>query len=115
MTGTAQLGGSYMTTELVDHTLDWVRGEMHESAAIAVLGTTIAVTAGLFWFLTDTLYTRSLVLPLLVIGAIPMFYGVSGYFSSRESIEVYQSLWAENPEAFVVSEKRRVEGFDNIF
>lgn len=101
--------------ELINHTINWVKGEILEASIMAGFGALIIVCAILFMRFGDTPYARSLVLPLLIVGSIPLVFGISGVISNRNGIPYYKEAWQQDKHQFVLAEKERVEGFDQIF
>lgn len=101
--------------ELLNHTLNWVRGEILEAKIMASAGLVITICSLLFWKFGTTPNAKSMVIPLLVVGLIPLIFGISGAFSNQKSIEHYQNAWKQDSTAYALSEKQRVEGFDSIF
>ena len=101
--------------ELIHHTLNWVKGEILEAKIMAIAGGVIIICAVLFWKFGNTPYAKSMVMPLLVVGAIPLLFGISGAISNQNSIKHYEAACKQNYEDFVQSEKARVESFEDIF
>ncbi|OJJ22217.1 hypothetical protein BKI52_09265 [marine bacterium AO1-C] len=101
--------------ELIHHTLDWVKGEILEAKIMAIAGVVIVLCAISFWKFGTTPYAKAMVIPMLVVGIIPLIFGISGAVSNQRNISHYQEAWEKNQQTFVISEKERVEGFDNIF
>lgn len=101
--------------DLIEHTVHWAKGEITEAIAMAAFGAIIVTSAVLLWKLGGTPYSKALVVPLLVVGAIPLLMGISGAISNQNRLPEFRKAWEQNPEAFVQQEKTRVEGFDQIF
>ncbi|GEM_PF-345572 len=101
--------------DLIYHTINWLKGEILESLITGLVGLLITVAALLFWRYGNTPYGRALIIPLLVVGVIPFIMGISGAVSNYNKIAVYQKQCEQDREHFTVSEKNRVERFDNIF
>lgn len=101
--------------ELIHHTLNWVKGEILEAKIMAIVGAVMILCAILFWKFGITPYAKSMVIPLLVVGTIPLVFGISGAISNQNNIQHYEKAWEQNEEEFIQSEKQRVESFDNIF
>lgn len=51
----------------------------------------------------------------MIVGFIPLFFGISGAISKNRSIPEYTALWEQNEQSFISAEKERVESFDKIF
>lgn len=101
--------------ELIQHTNNWIKGEITESIITASIGLLVLIGSFLFWKFGNTPYARALIVPLFVVGIIPLVMGISGTYSNYKSIPVYEQSWKTDKQQFIKSEKQRVEGFDNIF
>ena len=101
--------------EFIQYTLNWIKGEIFESAIIAFVGLLIVVSSMLFWILGSTPYARALVIPLLIAGLIPLVMGVTGVITNKNKIKSYQMAWEQDSQKFILTEKERVESFDKIF
>lgn len=100
--------------ELIQHTINWAKGEMLEAIIMAIFGVIIVLSSLLLWKY-GTPYGKALFIPLLIVGIIPLIMGITGAISNKNRIPVYESAWQKDPAAFVLHEKERVEGFDEIF
>ena len=101
--------------ELIQHTLNWVKGEIVEATIMAIFGAIIVACGVLCWTLGTTPHAKALTIPLLIVGCIPLFMGISGVITNKRSVPVYQAAWKQNQQQFILGEKARVEGFDQIF
>lgn len=101
--------------EFSQHTINWAKGEILEAIIMGTIGLLIVVSSLLFWKFGHTPYAKAMVIPLLVVGLIPVIAGISGVISNTNRIETYQESYAQNPTAFVQAEKARVERFEDIF
>ncbi|UTW62455.1 hypothetical protein KFE98_21040 [bacterium SCSIO 12741] len=101
--------------ELIHHTVNWAKGEIVEAIVMAIIGAIVVLGGILFWKFGTTPYAKALVIPTLVVGLIPLVMGISGAFSNKSRIAVYEKAWQQNPKEFALNEKARVEGFDEIF
>lgn len=101
--------------DFIPHTINWIKGEIQEAIIMASFGVLIIICGILLWTFGTTPYARALVVPLLIVGFVPLFFGISGAISNNRSIPEYTALWEQDEQSFIVSEKSRVEGFDKIF
>lgn len=101
--------------ELIQHTENWVKGELIESIVTGVVGLIILIGVFLLWKYGTTPYARAMIIPMLVVGLIPFASGISGSYTNATRMAAYEQQWQADKAAFVVAEKERVEGFDNIF
>lgn len=101
--------------DFIQHTFNWIKGEILEGTIITIVGFIIISTAFLFWKFGNTPNAKALIIPLLITGLIPLVLGIAGIYSYKTRIPEYTSRWEQNPGKFIQAEKERVEGFDNIF
>ena len=101
--------------ELIDHTITWIKGELQEAIIMAAFGALIVICGALLLKFGTTPYARALIVPLLIVGAIPFFMGISGAISNHRSIPEYTARWQQNEQRYIQAEKKRVESFDEIF
>ncbi|MCT4588917.1 MAG: hypothetical protein N4A71_13930 [Carboxylicivirga sp.] len=101
--------------EFIEHTINWAKGEIQEAIIMGIAGLMIIISALLFWKFGNTPYAKAMVLPLLVVGLLPFINSFSGVKSNKTRIVEYTKQYEANPQAFVLSEKERVESFDEIF
>lgn len=101
--------------ELIEHTINWSKGEILESTITGIGGLLLLVSGIIFWKFGDTANAKALVLPLVIVGLLIIAAGSFGVASNKAKINRFQQEYQKNPFSFVQSEKERVEGFDNIF
>jgi hypothetical protein len=97
--------------EFIEHTVAWCRGEIFEGRMLAFFGTVVTVLALIFWRVGSTPSARAMFVPLLVVGGLALVSGLSMNFNNQARIGTYRAAYAENPAAFVQSEKERTEAF----
>lgn len=100
---------------LIQHSIHWAKGEILEANIMAVFGAIIVLSSVLLWKYGNTPNSKALVIPLLIVGLIPVIMGISGAISNKNRITEYEIAWNKDPKAFIQAEKERVEGFDEIF
>lgn len=101
--------------ELIQHTINWAKGEILEATIMAIFGVLIVICSLLFWKYGSTPYSKAMFVPLLVVGLIPFLTGISNVINNKNRISVYQEAWQQDSHEFILAEKERVEGFDEIF
>lgn len=101
--------------ELIDHAIAWCKGEIFEGWLILLSGIIVVILAILFYKIGTTPNAKAMLYPLLVVGI--MFVGIGGTmsYSNPKRVAEFQEASAENPEAFMQSEKERVEGFQYMY
>ncbi len=97
--------------DFINFTNNWVKGEIFEAIIIAIFGLTLFIAGIAFWLFGTTSNAKSVILPLVVVGAIFIGSGVWMYISNQKRLVEYSKSFQENPREFVIKEKERVEGF----
>lgn len=101
--------------ELIQHTINWAKGEILEATIMGVFGALIVLCSALLWKFGNTPYARALIIPLFVIGCIPLLMAIPGIINNKKRILDYRQAWKQDHHQFILKEKQRVEGFDQIF
>ena len=101
--------------EFIQHTLNWVKGEILEAVIMGICALIIMLCSFLFWKFGNTPNAKALVLPLLFVGFFPFVMAISGVISNKKRISTYSQAWQDNPKEFIQVEYKRVKGFDKIF
>lgn len=86
-----------------------------EASIASIVGALIILCSILFWKFGTTPYAKYLVIPLLIVGLIPLVNGVFSIQNNKSRLNVYEQTWQEDEEQFVLSEQKRVQSFDDIF
>lgn len=101
--------------EFIEHTIAWCKGEIFEGRLVLISGVVVLILAFLFYKLGTTPNAKAMLYPLLVVGALFVAIGVTMPYSNSKRIAEFEKAYAENPEAFLQSEKERVEGFQYMY
>ena len=101
--------------ELIQHTINWAKGEILEAIIMGIFGALIVVCSLLLWKFGTTPNAKTLFIPLLIVGCIPLLSGISGVITNKNRIPEYEAAWQQDKQSFIMAEKERVEGFDAIF
>lgn len=100
---------------IIQASTDWARGEVVESALIAITGVIVLVAAGLFAKYGATVHSKSMTIPFGLVGALFLVMGVIGVVSNNNNVTAFEQKAKENPAQFIQAEKQRVEGFAKIY
>ena len=101
--------------DFLEHAIAWCKGEIFEARLILIFGIVVVISAFLFYKLGSTPGAKAMLFPLLVVGTVFIASGASMSYSNPKRIVEFQKANTENPEAFVLSEKERVEGFQYMY
>lgn len=95
----------------LEHTLNWVKGEIFEASMLALWGTALVVMAAFFWKFGHIATARTLIIPFLVVG---LFWGIAGgigLYVNTQRLDRYSQEYEKSPGDFVSRERKRVDGF----
>lgn len=101
--------------DFYQHTTHWLKGELFEGTIILVFGVILLIISLLLWKFGLTANARSLVIPILVVGLLFSLGIGSMMISNQKRIAQFDKAYQENPEAFIKSEKQRVEDFQVLY
>jgi hypothetical protein len=77
--------------DLIQHTLQWTKGEILEATIVGVFGVTVITCGALFWTLGNTPNGKAMVIPLLVVGLFYTIASVSGVIRNNQRMQQYQA------------------------
>lgn len=99
------------STELIQHTMNWCRGELFEAKLIVLFAIISIISAFLFWKAGTTPNAKAMFIPLLLVGI--MFSGIGGgmLYSNSKRMPEYKQAYEKNKIEFAESEKKRTETF----
>ena len=95
----------------IEHTVSWFKGESFEGGMLALYGIMLVALAVYFWKFGQSETARVLILPFLLVG---LFWGIAGgvgVYRNTHKVEKVRLEYEKDPDEFVKSEQRRVEGF----
>lgn len=101
--------------EFIDHTLNWTKGEIFEAVVIAIFGLLTITIGFVFWKFGETPSAKALLIPFIVVGVLFVGSGISMYMSNQKRLVHFENSYQEDPAAFVVQEKQRVEDFQYLY
>lgn len=101
--------------DFIQHTTNWVNGEILEAIITAIFGALIILCSVFFWKFGTTPYGKALIIPLLIVGLIPLVNGIVSVQNNKSRLSIYEQSWKENEQQFILSEQKRVQSFDQIF
>ena len=101
--------------DFLQHTHEWLAGEMFEAICIATGGVLLLALALLALIYGSTPGASSFVIPFIVAALILIVGGVAGYRTNVKRIPLFSEQYKSNQRAFVTAEKARVETFDDIY
>src|SRR5687767_1428061 len=100
---------------MIENTLSWYRGEIFEGKLILIFGVVTMVLAVLFRFWGSTPYAKALLIPVLIAGLLFTVIGASMVYYGQKKITTIEQSSQGYGNAFIESEKKRVEGFQYLY
>lgn len=97
--------------ELINHTIEWCKGEIFEGKMSLLFGFIVLVTGVAYWKWGSTPYAKAIVWPLLIVGLIAIGIGAYLVTTNQKRIPEYKTEYMENAKAFAQSEKQRTASF----
>lgn len=95
----------------LEHTINWTKGEILEGTIIIFFGLLLIASGALFWKFGTTVGAKSVVIPLLLTGAIAAISGTGMLWSNNNRLIEFEQRYHEDAAQFIVAEKHRVEQF----
>lgn len=95
----------------IEHSIEWVNGEIVEGLAFGVFGLALFVLAIVFWKFSEASGAKALVTPSLIIGLFFIIASGIGVYNNTQRLHAFAEAYQEDVHAFAEKEKRRVEGF----
>lgn len=96
---------------LIDFTVDWIKGELFEAKLILTFGIITILAGFIFWKEGSTLNAKALFIPLLVAGTIYSAIGSGMLYSNTKRMRDFPKNYQKNKSVFANHEKKRVDDF----
>ncbi len=94
-----------------ENTLVWIKGELLEGSLVILFSSMTLILGGLFWKFGVSATSKSLIIPMLIIGAIYMSVGITLRTSNTKRMAEFPAQYEANATEFIKAEKERVEAF----
>jgi len=101
--------------DFIQHTTNWVKGEIFEATIFGSFGLLTIVCSLLFWKFGETPNSKAVIIPLAIVGLSFLVTAISGIVSSNKRLIEFNEAFQKDRKAFVVSEKKRVEDFQYLY
>jgi hypothetical protein len=101
--------------EFIQHTTNWVKGEIFEGTIIGSFGLLTILCSLLFWKFGETPNAKALIIPLVVVGIFFLTIAIGGFVSNNKRLPQYTEAFNKDKTEFVKSEKKRVEDFQYLY
>ena len=99
----------------LDHSLAWLRGEAFEMLLVSLVGIIILALAVVLWRIGQSPFAQTLPYMLIIVAAIFIMAGVWSYVMTPRQTKLYTESFEQDPQAFVVTEQKRVAGFERTY
>ncbi len=101
--------------EFIQHTTNWVKGEIFEGTIIGSFGLLTIICSLLFWKFGETPNSKALIIPLAIVGIFFLTITIWGTASNNKRLHQYTEAFKKDKTEFVKSEKKRVEDFQYLY
>jgi hypothetical protein len=101
--------------EFIQHTTNWVKGEIFEGTIIGSFGLLTIICSLLFWKFGETANSKALIIPLAIVGILLLAIAIGGIASNNKRLLQYAEAFNKDKTEFVKSEKKRVEDFQYLY
>jgi hypothetical protein len=101
--------------EFIQHTTNWVKGEIFEGIIIGSFGLLTIICSLLLWKFGETPNSKALLIPLAIVGIFILAIAIWGIASNNKKLPQYAEAFNKDKTGFVKSEKKRVEDFQYLY
>ena len=101
--------------DFIEHTTNWVKGEIFEAKLFGSFGLLTIVCSLLLWKFGETINSKALILPLATVGVFFLATAISGISSNNKRLPKYVEAFNKDNQEFIKNEKKRVEDFQYIY
>ncbi|NJO92444.1 MAG: hypothetical protein HC831_28350 [Chloroflexia bacterium] len=101
--------------DFIQHTINWVKGEIFEATLIGLFGLLTIICSLLFWKFGDTPSAKAVIIPFAVVGIIFVVIAISGISTNNKRLPQYTEAFNKDKTEFVISEKKRVVDFQYLY
>jgi hypothetical protein len=97
--------------DFIEHTQNWIKGEIFEARWIILFALLTIVVAILFWKTGTTPNAKAMFFPLLAVGILFLVSGSTMLYTNPKRSVEYAETYKEDPANHIKAEKERVENF----
>ncbi len=101
--------------DFMQHTTNWVIGEIFEATIFGSFGLLTIICSLLFWQFGETPNSKAVIIPFAIVGIFFLVTAISGIVSNNKRLTEYNEAFQKDKKAFVISEKKRVEDFQYLY
>ena len=101
--------------DFIQHTTNWVKGEIFEATIFGSFGLLTIICSLLFWKFGETLNSKAVIIPFAIVGVFFLATAISGIVSNNKRLTEYTEAFQKDEKSFIASEKKRVEDFQYLY
>lgn len=101
--------------DFIQHTINWVKGEIFESIIFGSFGLLTIICSLFFWIFCTTLNSKAVIIPFALVGVFFLISAISVIVNNKKRLREYPDAYQLNKVEFVLSEKKRVEDFQYLY
>lgn len=95
--------------DIVNAASIWAKAEINSAKLFMLFGLVYLLLAIAFWQFGNTAFSKTLIIPTLVAGALLLSAGIGFYQSNKSKLASFAPDYKANPSVFVKSEIERTE------
>jgi len=95
--------------EIIKAATEWTKAEIISSVFFMLFGLAYMLGSVGFWKIGNSPFTKALVIPFLIVGALLLSAGIGFYLSNKTRLANFENEYNENPSEWINSEIDRTE------
>ena len=97
--------------EFIEHTIEWCKGEIIEGKVILTFAVIIGIVGIAYIVWGSSPYAKAAPWALLSLSVFALSTGIYLITANQKRISAFKTIYEQNPEEFVLSEKERTATF----
>lgn len=89
--------------DFIQHTLNWVKGEIFEALIFGSFGLIVIILSVLFWKFGGTPNSKALIIPFAIVGIFFFIMAITGIFNNNKRKDYYVEMYNKDKSTFVLS------------
>jgi hypothetical protein len=94
--------------DIIQYTINWVKGEIFEANIIGVFGLMTIICSLLFWIFGANLNSKAVIIHFLLVGIFFLITAISGIVNNKMRVIEYTDAYQRNKVELVFNEKKEL-------